>query len=89
MLKRGLCFRINVLFTDNTDYQCDWQLNLGKMYKFIGSMLKFRDDVEYWTIEANDGTFVATQDNPVELEAYCASMYNLMGFCSASAQDDD
>lgn len=80
MLKRGMCFRIHVLFTDKTDYTCDWQLNLGKMYKFIGAMMKFRGDVEYWTIERNDGTLVATKDNPVQLETYCGSMFQLMGF---------
>lgn len=80
MIKRGMCFRIHVLFKDKTDYTCDWQLNLGKMYKFIGAMMKFRGDVENWTIERNDGTFVATKDNPVELETYCGSMFQLMGF---------
>ena len=87
MIKRGLCFRVNVLFNDNTDYQCDWQLNLGKMYKFIGAMKRFRRDVEYWAIECSDGTFVATKDNPVELDDYCASMYQLIGFCNAHEED--
>lgn len=51
-------YRINVIFKDGTDYQCDWQLNLLKMYAFIANINHHRGDMRRWVIECGDGTVV-------------------------------
>ena len=51
-------FRINVIFRDGTDYQCDWQLNLTKMYCFIANINQHRGDLRKWVIECGDGSII-------------------------------
>lgn len=51
-------YRINVLFKDGSDYQCDWQLNLLKMYAFIANINHHRGDMRRWVIECGDGSIV-------------------------------
>lgn len=51
-------YRIHVIFKDGTDYMCDWQANLNKMYSFIAHINHHRDDLLLWTIEKGDGVIV-------------------------------
>lgn len=51
-------YRINVIFKDGSDYQCDWQLNLLKMYAFIANINQHRGDMRKWVIECGDGSII-------------------------------